>query len=79
MTTQRDQSSLQYMLPSKFQRQALCTCHDDVGCLGIESSTNLLKDRFYWVGMSTDMNISRNVTAVSGSKATHKRQTLIPF
>ena len=30
-------------------------CHDDIGHLGLEKSLDLLKDRFYWAGMSTDM------------------------
>ena len=30
-------------------------CHDDVGHLGLERSLDLLKDRFYWAGMTTDM------------------------
>ena len=30
-------------------------CHDDVGHLGIERTTSLLKDRFYWPGMEDDI------------------------
>ena len=30
-------------------------CHDDIGHLGLERSLDLLKDRFYWVGMTVDM------------------------
>ena len=30
-------------------------CHNDRGHLGLESSLNLLKDRFYWEGMTADM------------------------
>ena len=55
-TTQRDQFSLQYVLPSKSQWKALCAFHDGVGHLGSERSMYLLKDRFNWVGMCTDMN-----------------------
>ena len=31
-------------------------CHDDVGHLGLERSLDLLKDKFYWARMATDMN-----------------------
>ena len=31
------------------------TSHDDIGHLGLERSLDLLKDRFYWAGLSTDM------------------------
>ena len=30
-------------------------CHDDVGHLGLEKFLDLLKDRFFWAGMTTDM------------------------
>ena len=30
-------------------------CHDDTGHLGLERSLDLLKGRFYWIEMTTDM------------------------
>ena len=41
---------LQFVLPRPFRKQALEACHDEVGHLGIERTTNLIKDRFYWPG-----------------------------
>ena len=40
------------MLPIKFRKQALSTCHDDVGYPGIERSLDLLKDQFNWPVMA---------------------------
>ena len=41
----------QFVLPTAFREQALQACHDNVGHLGIERTTHLLKDRFYWPHM----------------------------
>ena len=46
---------LQFVLPKPFRKQALETCHDEVGHLGIERTTSLLKDRSYWPGMEDDI------------------------
>ena len=46
---------LQFVLPIAFQEKALQACHDNAGHLGIERTTHLLKDRFYWPGMQTDI------------------------
>ena len=51
----RDQPSLQFVLPAKFRLQAMEACHNDIGHLGVERSLDLLKDRFYWAGMAKDM------------------------
>ena len=32
--------------------QALKVCHDDLGHLGIERTLDLLRDQFYWPGMT---------------------------
>ena len=39
----------------KLQQQAMKACHDDISHLGLERSLDLLKDRFYWAGMFTNM------------------------
>ena len=38
-----------------FRKQVLEACHDEVGHLGIERMTSLLKDRFYWPKMENDI------------------------
>ena len=43
-TTQREGPSLQFVLPAKYRKQALHACHEDVGHLGIEHCTDLLKE-----------------------------------
>ena len=50
-----DQTTLQFVLPQNYREQAMNACHNDIGHLGLERSLDLLKDRFYWPGMSTDM------------------------
>ena len=50
---QREASSLQFVLPQKFRKQAITACHNDVGHLGVEMSLDLLKDRFYWPNVAS--------------------------
>ena len=45
----------QFVLPTTFREQALQACHDNVGHLGIERTTHLLKDCFYWPHMQLDI------------------------
>ena len=45
----------QFVLPTTFREQALQACHDNVGNLGIEHTTHLLKDCFYWPHMQLDI------------------------
>ena len=51
----RETGYLQFLLPKLFRKQALEACHDEVGHLGIERTTSLLNDRFYWPGMEDDI------------------------
>ena len=50
-----NQPSLQFVLPQNYREQAMRAFHDDRGHLGLGRSLDLWKDRFYWGGMSTDM------------------------
>ena len=50
-----DQPSLQFVLPQNYREQARKACHNDIGHLGLKRSFNILKDRFYWAGMSAHM------------------------
>ncbi|KAA0724940.1 Retrovirus-related Pol polyprotein from transposon 412 [Triplophysa tibetana] len=43
---------LQLVLPEKYWSQVLCSLHDSSGHLGVEKTTELVKDRFYWPKMS---------------------------
>ena len=36
-------------------KQVLEACHNEIGHLGIERTTSLLKDRFYWPKMESDI------------------------
>ena len=50
-----EQPSLQFVLPQNYREQAVNACHDDTGHLGLERSLDLLKDKFYWAAISTNM------------------------
>ena len=46
---------MQLILPEYFRMQTLKGCHDDLGCLGIERTLDILRDQFYWPGMTEDV------------------------
>ena len=48
--------NFQLVLPSNFQTKALLGCHDDVGHPGKKRTLDLLRDRFYWPGMSDSVD-----------------------
>ena len=37
------------------RKQSLVVCHDNMGHLGIERTTSLLRDQFYWPSMIQDV------------------------
>ncbi|KAI7814030.1 hypothetical protein IRJ41_006648 [Triplophysa rosa] len=43
----------QLVLPEQFHQQVMQSLHDDNGHLGIERTTELVKDRFYWPRMTS--------------------------
>ena len=49
-----DRSIMQLVLPETFRKHALQGCHNDMGHLGIEWVTDLLRDHFYWPRMLND-------------------------
>ena len=46
---------MQLVLLTTLRLQALKGCHDDLGHLGIERTFDLLRDQFYWPGMTEDV------------------------
>ena len=44
----------QLILPAKFRRTALYGCHNQVGHMGRDRTIDLLKERFYWAGMTKE-------------------------
>ena len=54
-----DRNTMQLVIPKAFRKQALQGCHNDLGHLGVERKTDLLRDNFYWPGMID--NITRHV------------------
>ena len=49
-----NQNTMQLVLPTALRLQALKGCHD-LGHLGIERTLDLLRDKFYWPGMTENM------------------------
>lgn len=45
----------QLVLPGQFHQQVMYSLHDDAGHLGIERTTELVKDRFYWPQMTSEV------------------------
>ena len=48
------QNTVQSVLLTALRLQGLKGCHDDLGHLRIERTLDLLKDQFYWLGMTED-------------------------
>ena len=53
--SQLQESKFQFVLPKTYWKQALEACHDNMGHFGIERTTSLLRDRFYWPSMTEDI------------------------
>ena len=43
------------MLPEEYRVQALKGIYDDMGHMGRDHTLDLARDRFYWPGMTTDV------------------------
>ena len=54
---QLQENKFQFVLPKPYWKQSLEACHDNMGHLGIERTTSLLKDRFYWPSMLEDVEL----------------------
>ena len=54
-TEHPDRNTMQLLIPITLRTQALRGCHDSLGHLGIERTLDLLRDQFYWPGMTEDM------------------------
>ena len=50
-----DQNTMQLVLPTALRLQVVKGRHDDLGHLGIERTLDLLRDQFYWPGMTEDV------------------------
>ena len=52
---QLQESKFQFVLPKPYWKQSLEACHDYMDHLGIERTTSLLRDWFYWPSMLEDI------------------------
>ena len=51
----RDEDTYQFVVPMEFRKTALSLVHDSFGHLGIDRSTVLMVDRFFWPKMSEEI------------------------
>ena len=54
---QLQEDKFQFVLPKSYWKQSMEACHDNMGHLGIERTTSLLRDRFYWLSMIEDIEL----------------------
>ena len=54
---QLQENKFQFILPKPYWKQSMEACHDNMAHLGIERTTSLLKDRFYWRSMLEDVEL----------------------
>ena len=54
---QLQENKFQFILPKPYWKQSMEACHDNMGHLGIERTTSLLKDQFYWPSMIEDVEL----------------------
>ncbi len=52
---QQHKECLQLVLPQKYRSMVLQSLHDENGHLGVEKTTALIRDRFYWPKMSNEI------------------------
>ena len=51
----KDSITFQFIIPCDYHKQALIAVHDEFGHLGIDRSTLLLQERFFWPRMNDDI------------------------
>ena len=68
------------MLPQSYWKQAMEACHDNMGHLGIERTTSLLRDRFYWPSVIEDIELHiRSCLHCLGFKTQPEKAELNPI
>ena len=74
-----EQETDQLVLPTKYKEEVLRGLHNDVGYPGRERTLKLARERFYWPGMSTDMEnwINRCDRCMRRKSSTSDRAPLV--
>ncbi|KAJ0069391.1 hypothetical protein NL108_004222 [Boleophthalmus pectinirostris] len=54
-TSHTGKQTNQLVLPAEFRTAVLKSLHDDLGHLGVERTTDMLRSRFFWPKMATDV------------------------
>lgn len=77
-TEVQGQERLQLVLPQSYRTMALRGVHDDTGHLGRDKTLSLLRDRYYWPGMSKDVEDRvRNCSRCLHRKTTNTKAPLV--
>ena len=45
----------QFVLPVPFRHKTVLACHDDFGHMGMDRTSGLLKERYFWPNMAADV------------------------
>ena len=75
----KEETKKQIVLPRKFRIEALKGIHDDMGHMGRDRTLDLARDRFFWPGMTTDVEkwIKRCVRCILRKTPTTIRAPLV--
>ena len=60
-----DDVTYQFAVPPKFRKRALELVHDEFGHLGIDRTTSLIQDHFYWMHMVEDFRTHKRDNPVN--------------
>ena len=76
---EHEKQILQLVLPQKFRKIALSGLHDDVGHPGRDRTLQLVQERFYWPGMTGDVEskVRQCVECIKRKTPTNSRAPLI--
>ena len=79
VVTQNGEVKKQLVLPEECRVQALKGLHDDMGHMGRERTLDLARDRFFWPGMTTDVEkwVKRCVRCILRKTPTTGRAPLV--
>ena len=55
--SKKDRNAVQLVIPQGYHKKALQGCHDDIRHMGVEWMLDLLRDQFYWPGVTKDAEL----------------------
>ena len=58
---EKGSSIFQFALPQQYRLQAIRGCRDNIEHLGIERTSGLIKDRFFWPSLIKDVSTPKAI------------------